>query len=140
MVVVGGGIDEAQCLARGETFDKAAPDGAAQRFSVDGGSFSMTNHISDDQSNCAIFHGNGSMKIAAAWGNNRQRSTGDVELGSDRNDGPFAGLHRFTALEFLARWVDHIPDAYETRVRYYGAYAIRRRVWWRGRGSGSSGG
>ena len=30
--------------------------------------------------------------------------------------------------------MDHVPDAYEPRVRYYGAYATRRRVWWRGRG------
>ena len=58
----------------------------------------------------------------------------EVELVSDRNDGPYAGIHRFPALEFLARWVDHVPDAYETRVRYYGAYATRRRVWWRGGG------
>ena len=56
----------------------------------------------------------------------------DVELVSDRNDGPYAGIHRFTALEFLARWVDHVPDAYETRVRYYGGN--RRRMWWRRRG------
>ena len=37
-------------------------------------------------------------------------------------------------LEFIARWVDHVPDRYETRVRYYGAYATRRRVWWQRRG------
>ena len=53
----------------------------------------------------------------------------EVELVSDRNDGPYAGIHRFSALEFIARWVDHVPDRYETRVRYYGAYATRRRVW-----------
>ena len=35
-----------------------------------------------------------------------------------------------TALEFLARWVDHVPERYEVRVRYAGAYATRRRVWW----------
>ena len=57
-----------------------------------------------------------------------------VERVSDRNDGPYAGTHRFAALEFLARWVDHVPERYETRVRYYGAYATRRRVWWRRRG------
>ena len=49
-------------------------------------------------------------------------------------DSARAPIHRFTALEFLARWVDHVPDAYEPRVRYYGAYATRRRVWGRGRG------
>ena len=27
-----------------------------------------------------------------------------------------------------------MPDRYETRVRYYGAYATRRRVWWQRRG------
>ena len=27
-----------------------------------------------------------------------------------------------------------MPDHYETRVRYYGAYATRRRLWWRRRG------
>ena len=58
----------------------------------------------------------------------------EVELVSDRNDGPYAGIHRFSALEFFARWVDHVPDRYETRVRYYGAYATRRRVWWQRRG------
>ncbi len=58
----------------------------------------------------------------------------EVELVSDRNDGPYAGIHRFSALEFIARWVDHVPDRYETRVRYYGAYATRRRVWWQRRG------
>ncbi len=39
-----------------------------------------------------------------------------------------------SALEFVARWVDQVPERYETRVRYYGAYATRRRVWWRRRG------
>jgi hypothetical protein len=58
----------------------------------------------------------------------------EVELISDRNEGPYAGVHRFSALEFIARWVDHVPERYETRVRYYGAYATRRRVWWRHRG------
>ena len=57
-----------------------------------------------------------------------------VELVPKRNDGPYAGTHHFAALEFLARWVDHVPERYETRVRYYGAYATRRRVWWRRRG------
>ena len=57
-----------------------------------------------------------------------------VELVSDRNDGPYAGTHHFAALEFLARWVDHVPERYETRVRYDGAYATRRRVWWQRRG------
>ena len=38
------------------------------------------------------------------------------------------------ALEFVARWVDHVPERYEVRVRYAGAYATRRRVWWRRRG------
>lgn len=58
----------------------------------------------------------------------------EVELVSDRNEGPYAGVHRFSALEFIARWLDHVPERYETRVRYYGAYATRRRVWWRRRG------
>jgi len=59
----------------------------------------------------------------------------EVELVSDRTDGPFAGVHRLSALEFLARWVDHVPEHYEVRVRYAGgAYATRRRVWWRRRG------
>jgi hypothetical protein len=59
---------------------------------------------------------------------------GEVELVADRSDGPYAGVHRMTALEFLARWVDHVPERYEVRVRYAGAYATRRRVWWRRRG------
>lgn len=28
-----------------------------------------------------------------------------------------------TALEFLARWVDHVPERYEVRVRYAGVRA-----------------
>src|SRR5437867_5225996 len=44
------------------------------------------------------------------------------------------GVHRLSALEFLARWVDHVPERYETRIRYYGAFATKRRVWWRRRG------
>jgi hypothetical protein len=58
----------------------------------------------------------------------------EVELASDARDGPYAGVHRMSAPEFVARWVDHVPERYETRVRYYGAYATRRRVWWRRRG------
>ena len=58
----------------------------------------------------------------------------EVEWVSDAREGPYVGVHRLSALEFLARWVDHVPERYETRVRYYGAYATRRRVWWRRRG------
>ncbi len=58
----------------------------------------------------------------------------EVELVSDASEGPYAGVHRFAALEFLARLVDHIPAKGEVRVRYYGAYASRRRGWWRRRG------
>jgi hypothetical protein len=58
----------------------------------------------------------------------------EVELVADRVDGPYAGVHRMAALEFIARWVDHVPERYEVRVRYAGAYATRRRVWWRRRG------
>ena len=58
----------------------------------------------------------------------------EAELVADRLDGPCAGVHRMKALEFLARWVDHVPERYEVRVRYAGAYATRRRVWWRQRG------
>ncbi len=47
----------------------------------------------------------------------------EVELVSDRNDGPYAGAHRFSALEFIARWLDHVPERYEVRVRYSGACA-----------------
>ena len=39
-----------------------------------------------------------------------------------------------SALEFSARWVDHVSERYEVRVRYAGPYAMRRRVWWRRRG------
>ena len=45
----------------------------------------------------------------------------EVELVADRTDGPYAGVHRMTALEFIARWVDHVPERYEVRVRYAGA-------------------
>lgn len=58
----------------------------------------------------------------------------EVELVADRLEGPYAGVHRMAALEFLARWADHVPDHDEVRVRYAGAYATRRRVWWRRRG------
>jgi hypothetical protein len=58
----------------------------------------------------------------------------EVELVSDASEGPHAGVHRFAAVEFLARLVDHIPAKGEVRVRYYGAYASRRRGWWRRRG------
>jgi hypothetical protein len=58
----------------------------------------------------------------------------EVELVADRVDGPYAGVHRMAALEFVARWVTHVPERYEVRVRYAGAYATRRRVWWRRRG------
>lgn len=58
----------------------------------------------------------------------------EVELSSDASDGPYAGVHRMEAVEFLARLVDHIPAKGEVRVRYYGAYASRRRGWWRRRG------
>jgi hypothetical protein len=66
----------------------------------------------------------------------------EVELVADRADGPYAGVHRMTALEFLARWVDHVPERYEVRVRCAGAYATRRRMSWRRRGivlAGASG-
>ena len=43
-----------------------------------------------------------------------------VELVSDRSEGPYAGVHRFSALEFIARWVDHVPERYEVTVRYAG--------------------
>jgi hypothetical protein len=58
----------------------------------------------------------------------------EVELVSDASEGPYAGVHRFAALEFLARLVDHIPGKGEVRVRYCGVYASRRRGWWRRRG------
>ena len=66
----------------------------------------------------------------------------EVERVADRSDGPYAGVHRMTALEFLARGVDHVPERDEVRVRDAGAYATRRRVWWRRRGielAGASG-
>jgi hypothetical protein len=58
----------------------------------------------------------------------------EVELVSDAVDGPYVGVRRFAAVEFVARLVQHIPGKGEVRVRYYGAYASRRRGWWRRRG------
>ncbi len=56
----------------------------------------------------------------------------EVERGSDARDGPDAGVHRLSALECLARGVDHVPERDATRIRYYGAFATRWRVgWWR---------
>lgn len=58
----------------------------------------------------------------------------EVELVSDRSEGPHPGVRRFSAREYLARLVDHAPERYEVRVRYSGTYATRQRVWWRRRG------
>ena len=58
----------------------------------------------------------------------------EVELKSDASKGPYVGVHRFAAVEFLARGVDHIPAKGEVRVRDCGAYASRRRGRWRRRG------
>jgi len=58
----------------------------------------------------------------------------EVELASDASEGPYAGVQRMAAVEFLARLVDHIPAKGEVRVRYHGAYASRRRGGWRRRG------
>jgi hypothetical protein len=41
----------------------------------------------------------------------------EVELASDAVEGPYAGVHRMAAVEFLARLVDHIPAKGEVRVR-----------------------
>ena len=54
-----------------------------------------------------------------------------VQLASDKKDGPTAGIHTFDALEFLALLLAHIPDSHEILVRYYGAYSVRRRAVWR---------
>jgi hypothetical protein len=58
----------------------------------------------------------------------------EVELSSDAVDGPYAGVHRMAAVEFVARLVQHIPGKGEVRVLYYGAYASPSRGWWRRRG------
>jgi hypothetical protein len=58
----------------------------------------------------------------------------EVERVSDARDGPDVGVHRMTTLESLARGVDHVPERYETSIRYDGAFATQRRVWWRRRG------
>src|SRR5204863_7271962 len=44
----------------------------------------------------------------------------EVELVADRTDGSYAGVHRMTALEFLARWMEHVPKRYDVRARYAG--------------------
>ena len=44
----------------------------------------------------------------------------EVERVSDRKDGPYAGVHRFSALEFLARGEDHVPERYEVTVEVRG--------------------
>jgi hypothetical protein len=63
----------------------------------------------------------------------------EVEWVSDQSEGPYASVHRFPALEFVARLLDHVPGRDETRVRDYGASATRRRVGWRRRGVGVAG-
>jgi hypothetical protein len=59
---------------------------------------------------------------------------GVVTITSDKAEGPTAGVHRFDALEFLAKLLAHIPRKREVLVRYYGAYSVRRRAAWRERG------
>jgi hypothetical protein len=59
---------------------------------------------------------------------------GVVTIVSDKSDGPTAGTHTFEPLEFLARLLAHVPRKSEIYVRYYGAYAVRRRAAWRLRG------
>ena len=58
----------------------------------------------------------------------------EVAVDSGTSEGPDAGVHRMSALEFIARGLEQVPERYETRVRYYGAYATRRRVGWQRRG------
>ena len=55
----------------------------------------------------------------------------EVRLTSDKPDGPTAGTHTFSPLEFLALLLTHVPDYHEILVRYYGAYSVRRRAAWR---------
>jgi hypothetical protein len=52
----------------------------------------------------------------------------EVELVSDRSEGPYAGVHRFSALELIARGPDQVPERDEAMVRYAGAYATQRPV------------
>lgn len=59
---------------------------------------------------------------------------GTVTIASDKTQGPTAGIHRFDALEFLARLLAHVPRKGEILVRYCGAYSVRRRAAWRERG------
>ena len=56
---------------------------------------------------------------------------GVVTIVSDKSEGPTAGVHRFEALEFLAKLLAHVPRKGEILVRYYGAYSVRRRAQWR---------
>jgi hypothetical protein len=59
---------------------------------------------------------------------------GQVQLASDKKEGPTAGTHRFEAQEFLAQLLAHVPESHEILVRYYGAYSVRRRAQWRAAG------
>ncbi|MGH7688163.1 MAG: transposase [Gemmatimonadaceae bacterium] len=46
---------------------------------------------------------------------------------SDKRDGPPAGTEPVDPLEFLARFVTHIPNQHQLMTRYYGWYANRSR-------------
>jgi len=45
----------------------------------------------------------------------------------DKTDGPTAGTQALDPLEFLARFLTHIPDPGQVMTRYYGWYASRTR-------------
>ena len=76
-----------------------------------------------------------SRKSCGLWlaGVDKHAERAELELVSDRSEGPYAGVHRFEAPEFIVRRVDHVPERYEVRARYAGAYA-HPAVWWRRRG------
>ena len=44
-----------------------------------------------------------------------------MAVDSGTSEGPYVGVHRMSALEFIARWLEHVSERLETRVRYYGA-------------------
>ena len=48
----------------------------------------------------------------------------EVELASDAVDGPYVGVHRFAALEFLAWLLQHIPGNGDVGAQHVGALAV----------------
>ena len=71
------------------------------------------------------------MRLAASERCSREEGIAErVEGGTGRGPHrrPLRRVHRMTALELLAHWVDHVPERYEARVRTLGVRDPAARV------------